>query len=51
VVAVAVDARARARAARDYATSDEIRDGLADAGIELRDTPDGMEWSVIPPSG
>ena len=46
VVAVALDARQRARDARDYATSDAIRDGLAAAGIDVRDTPDGMEWSV-----
>lgn len=47
VVEVALDARRRAREARDYATSDAIRDGLADAGIEVRDTPDGMEWDPV----
>jgi cyanophycinase-like exopeptidase len=46
VVEVALDARLRARQAKDYATSDVIRDGLAAAGIEVRDTPDGMDWSV-----
>jgi cysteinyl-tRNA synthetase len=38
--------RARARADRDYATSDEIRDRLARAGIEVRDTPTGVEWDL-----
>lgn len=36
--------RADARAASDYSTADTIRDRLLDAGIEVRDTPDGVEW-------
>jgi cyanophycinase-like exopeptidase len=47
VVRVALDARQQARDARDYAMSDAIRDGLVAAGIDVRDTPDGMEWTVI----
>jgi cyanophycinase-like exopeptidase len=47
VVAVALDARLRARQAKDYATSDAIRDGLAEAGIEVRDTPEGMTWELV----
>ena len=47
VVQVALDARLRAREASDYATSDMIRDGLAAAGIDVRDTPDGMVWSIV----
>jgi cyanophycinase-like exopeptidase len=39
-----IDARRRARDGRDFATSDRIRDQLAAAGIEVRDTPTGMEW-------
>jgi cyanophycinase-like exopeptidase len=46
VVEVALDARRRVRAAKDFATSDAIRDGLAAAGVEVRDTPDGAEWSL-----
>jgi hypothetical protein len=46
VVEVALDARLRARQAKDYAMSDVIRDGLAGAGIEVRDTPEGMDWSI-----
>lgn len=47
VVNVAIDVRQRARQGGDYATSDEIRDGLAAAGIEVRDTADGVTWQVI----
>ena len=47
VVKVALAARLRARAAKDYETSDVIRDGLAAAGIEVRDTPTGTEWSLL----
>jgi cysteinyl-tRNA synthetase len=39
-------ARQQARAARDYATADAVRDRLADAGIEVEDTPAGPRWSV-----
>ena len=49
VVEVALDARRRVREAKDYGTSDAIRDGLADAGIEVRDTPDGVVWDVAGP--
>jgi cyanophycinase-like exopeptidase len=38
--------RAKARSAGDFATSDEIRDGLVAAGIEVRDTGGGVEWVV-----
>jgi cysteinyl-tRNA synthetase len=30
-----------------FGVSDAIRDNLAAAGIEVRDTPEGVEWSVI----
>jgi cysteinyl-tRNA synthetase len=38
--------RASARAAGDYASSDRIRDRLAAAGVEVRDTPAGVEWDL-----
>jgi cysteinyl-tRNA synthetase len=38
--------RAAARAARDFATSDAIRDGLVAAGVEVRDTAAGTEWDL-----
>ena len=40
--------RDRARAARDFATSDQVRDDLAGAGIELRDAPEGTSWHLLP---
>jgi cysteinyl-tRNA synthetase len=41
-----LERRAAARAARDYATSDALRDELAKMGVEVRDTPDGQVASV-----
>ena len=38
--------RVRARADRDWEAADAIRDGLATAGIEVRDTADGAEWLI-----
>src|SRR3546814_18369761 len=36
--------REAARAAKDFATSDRIRDELAAEGIDLVDTPQGPTW-------
>ncbi len=36
--------RAASRTARDFATSDRIRDELAAEGVEVVDTPDGTTW-------
>jgi cyanophycinase-like exopeptidase len=44
-VELALELRRRARDGRDFATSDWIRDALAGAGVEVRDTPGGVEWS------
>ena len=41
-----LDIRARAKAAKDWATSDKIRDGLAEAGFEVKDTKDGAAWRL-----
>jgi cysteinyl-tRNA synthetase len=41
-----LDERAAARAAKDFATADAIRDRLKAAGVEVEDTPDGPVWSV-----
>ena len=40
-----LEVRGRARAAKDYATSDLLRDRLAASGVEVRDTPDGATWA------
>ena len=42
----AIADRVAARAAKDYAESDRIRDELAAKGIILTDGPDGTTWSV-----
>ncbi|MCU1548843.1 MAG: cysteine--tRNA ligase, partial [Arthrobacter sp.] len=39
-------ARAEARAGKDWAASDAIRDTLAAAGIVVEDGPDGASWSL-----
>ena len=38
--------RAAAREAKDFATSDLVRDRLVDAGVEVRDGTDGTSWSL-----
>ena len=38
--------RKAAKAAKDWATSDRIRDGLNALGITVKDTKDGTEWSL-----
>ncbi|MGB0114616.1 MAG: hypothetical protein WBP59_15470 [Ilumatobacteraceae bacterium] len=44
VVNAALAARVVARAEGAFVVSDAIRDHLADAGIEVRDTPEGATW-------
>jgi cysteinyl-tRNA synthetase len=39
-----LDERSAARAARDWAASDRLRDELADRGIAVEDTRDGQRW-------
>ena len=38
--------RANAKAAKDWATSDLIRDKLAELGFKVKDTRNGAEWSL-----
>ena len=42
-----VEERANARANKDFAVSDLIRDRLSAAGITLEDHPNGTRWSLI----
>jgi cysteinyl-tRNA synthetase len=46
VVDMVLDLRAKAKAAKDWATSDQIRDALAAAGFEVKDTKDGATWKL-----
>ena len=46
VVDMVLDLRAKAKAAKDWATSDQIRDQLAAAGFEVKDTKDGVTWKL-----
>jgi cysteinyl-tRNA synthetase len=41
-----LEMRAKAKARKDWATSDLIRDRLAQAGFDVKDTKDGFEWSL-----
>lgn len=38
--------RVQARAAKDFAGSDALRDTLATMGVNVRDTPEGQEWDL-----
>ncbi len=46
VVDMVLDLRAKAKAAKDWATSDRIRDELARLGFEVKDTKDGAVWKL-----
>ena len=46
LVEMLLDERLKARAAKDWAASDRIRDGLAAAGIRVKDRKDGSDWEL-----
>ncbi len=41
-----LEVRAKAKAAKDWSTSDQIRDELAAYGFEVKDTKDGATWKL-----
>jgi cysteinyl-tRNA synthetase len=43
----ALAGRAKAREERDWAQADQIRDRLKEAGIDVTDTADGPQWSLL----
>ena len=44
LVEILLDMRMQAKAAKDWATSDKIRDSLTAAGIRVKDRKDGCDW-------
>jgi cysteinyl-tRNA synthetase len=46
VVDMILKLRAKAKADKDWATSDAIRDELANDGFEVKDTKDGAIWKL-----
>jgi cysteinyl-tRNA synthetase len=46
LVKVALDQRQAARARKDYATADALREGLEKAGIAVEDTQNGPRWEI-----
>jgi cysteinyl-tRNA synthetase len=45
VMDLVLELRQQARTNKDWTTSDQIRDGLAKAGIVVKDGKDGTAWS------
>ena len=46
LITLALEQRTAARARKDFAASDEIRDSLTALGITIEDTPTGSRWTV-----
>lgn len=46
LMALIMQVRASARANKDYATSDKIRDSLQSLGIEIKDSKEGASWRL-----
>ena len=46
VVDMVLDLRAKVKAEKNWAVSDQIRDSLAAAGFQVKDTKDGVTWKL-----
>jgi cysteinyl-tRNA synthetase len=46
LVALALEQRQQARARKDWAAADLVRDQLKNAGVQVEDTPAGPRWTV-----
>jgi cysteinyl-tRNA synthetase len=46
LVALALEQRTQARARKDWAAADSVRDQLKQAGVQVEDTPAGPRWTV-----
>lgn len=46
VVDMLLEQRIKAKADKDWATADKIRNELTDLGFEIKDTKDGFEWKL-----
>jgi cysteinyl-tRNA synthetase len=47
LVSLALEQRQAARARKDYAAADAIRDRLAALGVQVEDTPQGPRWELM----
>ena len=43
----AIERRAEAKKAKDYATADAIRNELLSKGVEIKDTREGVQWTIV----
>ena len=46
LIDMALELRQQAKMNKDFATSDKIRDSLAEMGIKIKDTREGAEWEI-----
>ena len=46
LVEMLLDMRRAAKEARDWTTSDRIRDGLTAIGVRVKDRKDGCDWEL-----
>ena len=44
LIKILIELRQEAKARKDFASSDKIRNDLKNAGIVLKDTKNGVEW-------